>query len=71
MKLYGQDVPQSVIDAANAAMVGKFSYEQIFTEARNAGLCRDYRRLADRLMQIARKAGKIRYEGGYWHEVVK
>ena len=72
MKLYGQDVPQSVIDAANAAMVGRFTNDTIVYVIRDARpVVFDIYPLADRLLQKARKSGKIRYEGGYWHEVVK
>jgi hypothetical protein len=70
MKLYGQDVPQSVIDAANAAMKGRFTNGDISTAI--APLFSgwfDVWTIAARLLQRARKAGKIRYEGGYWHEV--
>ena len=72
MKLYGQDVPQSVIDAANAAMVGRFKFADVsfVTFERMENWSNGFE-LAHRLIQRARKAGKIRYEGGYWHEVVK
>jgi hypothetical protein len=71
MKLYGQEVPQSVIDAANAAMVGRFTPQEINKAICRTGFIRGYGDIADRLLQRARKAGKIRYEGGYWHQVVK
>ena len=70
MKLYGQDVPQSVIDAANAATVGRFTFKDVELPAARQRVPHSGR-VADRLLQKARKAGKIRYEGGYWHEVVK
>ena len=71
MKLYGQEVPQSVIDAANAAMVGRFVLADIHYAITNAPKpFFESWALADRLTRKASKAGKIRYEGGYWHEVV-
>ena len=71
MKLYGQEVPQSVIDAANAAMVGRFKAHIIYRVICNfKSFNLGYADLADSILQKARKAGKIRYEGGYWHEVV-
>ena len=69
MKLYGQEVPQSVIDAANAEMVGRFKFKDVELPAARKRIGHSGR-VADRLLQRARKAGKIRYEGGYWHEVV-
>jgi hypothetical protein len=70
MKLYGQDVPQSVIDAANAAMVGRFTRDTVaYATQRKWDLPVNWI-LAKKILQKARKAGTIRYEGGYWHEVV-
>ena len=71
MKLHGQEVPQSVIDAANAAMVGRFTVDDVdgaiwrATETEPVLL----ESLTNELIRSTAKAGKIRYEGGYWHEV--
>ena len=58
MKLYGQEVPQSVIDAANAARVGREKVN-VFYEIWEPSA-----------KGFSRLSGKIRFEGGYWHEVV-
>ena len=81
MQVHTYEVPESVIAAVQAAMVGTFTASDLTHVAikagapesipSNSGYGREYcaNRIADRLIQKARKAGLIDFKGGKWTRV--
>lgn len=80
MKIHSYEVPESVITAIQSAMTGSFTASDLADAAVNAGAPRtipgkivgvEYcaSRIADRLIQKARKTGLINFKGGKWTRV--
>lgn len=71
MRVFGESVTQSQVEAMKAVMQGRFLLADVMEAASNAGLkYRVYYRAIDRLLQKERKAGRIEYiGGGVWSEV--
>jgi hypothetical protein len=68
MKSYGFEVPQAAIDAALSAMTGDFVALDIEQALSKAG-CNPNAipsRVADKLLQRERRAGRIKFGGGKW-----
>lgn len=68
MKSYGFEIPQSVIDAGLARMKGEFTAVNIEGALLRAGCPADAipSRVADKLLQRERKAGRIQFSKGKW-----
>jgi hypothetical protein len=71
VRVYGEEITQAQIDAINAAMVGNFDHLMICRVAIRNGVNKfNYvGRVVDRLLQKARKAGKIEYTGKAWRKL--
>ena len=80
MKVNGYEVPNEIEKAGLDAMVGAFSISHVCFALKLAGApefiergpwnVREYcaYRIANRLLERQRKAGKIWYNGKYWEE---
>jgi hypothetical protein len=77
MKVHGLIIPQSAIDAGNAAMTGQFRAADISSAVSRALHDAEFDfgiqhkesvriRIADRLIQKARTAGLIKFNAGTW-----
>lgn len=79
MNVHGYEVPQTVIDAVMAAMSGKFTASTLEDAAVESGAPRTIgsgysikycaSRIADRLIQRERKAGRIKFAEKTWISV--
>ena len=70
MIVHGFEVTPEIERACLAAMVGKFRAMDIEMAASNAGApCDVVMRIADRLIQRERKAGRIKRVGNRWERV--
>ena len=79
MNVHGYEVPDAVIQAALAAMVGEFTASKIEDAAISAGAPKTVKtswaiescasRIADRLLQRERSAGRITFASKAWSVV--
>ena len=69
MKSYGVEVPEIAINAGLSAMVGNFTALDVECAIRRTKTCPDQavpNRIADKLLQRERRAGRIAFANGKW-----
>lgn len=71
LKVHGLEIPQALIDEANAMCLSSSGFSSTILCAlinrKMPSACAD--RVADRILQNLKKAGKIEFSGGLWGAV--